>query len=238
MLGKPPLDEYRPLRTFLDDAHHNTKVVEQDFGVLFQKLDAISRAYSQLIGLLDFSSDWFLVFFVLRSHSSFLAGATLATSTQVPDSYGAARSVLENTIYAFYLWRHKDLLETWIKRQEDDDTKKRVRDSFKHGTMLTELEQYDGQYGKVYRQLYEDTIDMGAHPNVNSILSNIEIIEDDKSIVHRLKYFNPDSPIIDLGLKRLCQCGVISQKIYGMIWYDRLKLTDYLHQLTQIEMGL
>ncbi len=238
MAEEQPLNQYKPLREFLDDAHHNTKATEQNINELFHKLDLINKKYSELIGLLNYSKEWFLIFFVMRSHSSLLAGSTLATSAQLPDSYGAMRSLLENTLYAFYLWKHKDLIETWLRRQEDKEAKKRVRDSFKHGKMLAELKNINKKYGEIYEQIYEDSIDLGAHPNVHSILANIERIDKDKTIIHRLKYFNPDSPIIDLSIKRLCQSGVISIKIYGIIWSHRLKLTNFFQELEEIEKGL
>ena len=54
---------YKPLSEFLDNAHHNTKVAEQNQHELFTKIDDINKTYADLIGLLDFSKEWFVVFF-------------------------------------------------------------------------------------------------------------------------------------------------------------------------------
>ncbi len=230
--------EPKPLREFLDGAHNNTKATEQNKNELFKKLDDINMAFAYLNSLLDFTSDWFLVFFVLRSHSSFLAAATLSASTQLPDSYSGMRSVLENALYGFFLWKHKDLIDPWLRRQENDKARQRVRNEFKYGNMMRELKATSDTLGKMFETLYNDTIDYGAHPNVASVISNIKQISEEDTITHVLKYFNADSPYLDLSLKHLCRIGLLALHIFGIIWNDRLKLTDYSQTLERLKKGL
>ncbi len=228
----------KSLRNFLDDAHRNTKATEQNKDLLFKKMDDINKTFGYLNSLLDFSNDWFLVFFVLRSHSSFLAAATLSASTQLPNSYGAMRSVLENALYGFYLWRHKDLIEPWLRRQENDQTRQRVRNEFKHGNMMRELKSTSERLGKMFEMLYNYTIDYGAHPNVASIISNFEQNREEDKVTIVLKYFNPDSPYLDLSLKQLNRIGLLALQIFGVIWNDRLKLTSYFQKMESLRKGL
>ena len=228
----------KPLKEFLEDAHLNTKATEQNKNQLFKKLDDISMTFADLNSLLDFSDDFFSIFFVLRSHSSFFAAATLSASTQLPDNYGAMRSVLENALYGFYLWKHKDLIEPWLRRQENDQTRKKVRDEFKITKIMCELESTDERLGEIFKNLYNFTIDNGAHPNVNSMISSLEEIREEKTITFKIKYFNSDSPYLDLSLKQLARIGLLALHIFGLIWHDRLKLTSYFQKLESLKAGL
>ena len=228
----------KSLREFVDAAYINSKATEQVKNTLFKKLDEINMAFVYLNSLLDFSNNWFPVFFVLRAHSSFLAAATLSISTQLPDSYGAMRSVLECALSGFYLWKHDELIEPWLRRHENEDTRRKVRREFSHAKMIRELKAASKNLGEKCESLYIDTIDYGAHPNVGSVLPNLEQIKNEAAITHVMKYFNADSPYLDVALKQLCRIGVMALHIYGIIWNDRLKITDFYQMMSKLQAGL
>ena len=62
------ITERANLREFLDTGHHNTLATQQKKPAEFQKLDAIHNCFTDLVGLLDFSADWFVVYLYFYSY--------------------------------------------------------------------------------------------------------------------------------------------------------------------------
>jgi hypothetical protein len=229
------INPYKEFKEYIKDAFNNIKVTEEKYKELFDKIELINRTFYELIEFLNNSKDWFIILFVLRAHSSFLSAAILSTSTQLPDSYGSMRSIIENTLYGFYIWKHKEYSLTWLIRHKDENTRKDVRDLFKYNLLIAELKKTNKKYGEIFDYFYKDTIDYGAHPNVASILTNMDQIKSGDKMIQSLKYFNPDPVFLESTLKQLFKIGFFSLKIFCIVWYKRLKIAGFIDKIENIE---
>ena len=213
------------LSTLLSMARNNAQATEQNYPDLFAKLEAVHDTFTTFIGTISSPKHIVARYFLLRTHSSFIAAANLATSTQVADSFAVTRLVLENAVYAHYISSHPDLFDLWLNRQDSEETRKASRSKFKIGTMMTELDVADAQTGGRYRRLYSDVLDYGAHPNVASILPNTDHTETEDGIEVRHNYFSANRTNIELALKTLARSGALTFDIFSIIWQDDKAIT-------------
>jgi hypothetical protein len=216
----PNVSKPESLASLLSVTHHNILVSRRQFPVLFEKLERIHETFVKFIAQLSSIDSPLARYFLLRTHSSFIAGATLATSTQIADSFAVCRLVLENAIYAFYISRHPDLSDIWLNRQDSEQTRKRSRETFRTGDMISELENEDPDIGRFFRLLYGDVIDFGAHPNVASILPHTDHIDTPEETVIRHHYFSTNLTNIEYVIRTLARCGALSIDIFLFIWRD------------------
>lgn len=160
------------------------------------------KAFDQL--KLD-PEDWLEMYFFMGAHSSFLGAVRLALSGQCPEAYTLLRGVIENAQYAFYVSTDESLKRTWLDRHKDEAARKEVRKKFSPSKINEALEAKDAVLAARVSDLYDETIDLGAHPNVKAFLSNAVQTNTKGEIILSVAYLNP-SELEDL-LKRIQEVG-------------------------------
>lgn len=135
--------------------------------------------------------DWLEIYFFMRTHASFLGATGLALGAQIPETYAVLRACLENAMYGFYVFGDTSLKKIWLDRYKGDPERKKVRDLFTVGKMDKALEAKDAELAKRVSQLYNTTIDDGAHPNVNAFFANSLQKNENKEITLAVAYLNP-----------------------------------------------
>ena len=170
------------LSDFIENANQNTIATFANLRPIFKKLQDIDGAFRKIVDNLDNTREWFEGLFLLRAHSSYLGAVRLSTSGQVPETYMVLRGCIENSLYGLYLHKKPEEREIWLKRHDDDESKRRVRRKFKITSMLDLLESSHASTSRVARELYEDTIDYGAHPNERTITSALRMKKEERVI--------------------------------------------------------
>jgi hypothetical protein len=176
-------------------------------------------------------SDPLVALFLLRAHSAFRAAVRLAMSGQLPEAYMVLRGALEQALYGFFINQKPDLADVWLKRHENDQSTKKVKDAFQIVHMLGLLLKRDAALGSTVRRLYERTIDFGAHPNERAIITNMQRNETDESIVFNSNYTSGDGVWLRGCLKTCVEVGVACLKIFEIVFRERFRLlgiSDFL----------
>ena len=180
------------ISNLLDAARNNEFSTFANLRSETSRLIDIDLSFRKVIDGLNHSNDWFAAFFVLRAHSNFLSACRMSMSGQIPESYALLRSCLENALYGVYLARNPDLRETWLRRHDSDEHKKKVRNEFKIGSMLDCAKSIDSKEGEVAKQLYDLTIDYGAHPNERALMQSLQMEEKGDNIEFMSIYLDAD----------------------------------------------
>jgi len=223
---------------FFDVARGNTYATFANLQPEFQKLIGIDKAYRKLVDNLNQTKDWFAAFFVLRAHSNFLAGARLAASGQLPETYAALRSCLENGLYAVYIAKHPESRETWLRRHDDEAHKKSMREEFQLRKLLEFLASVDRKEGEVARTLYDRAIDYGAHPNERALMQTLQMNKGAGQIEFKVVYLGGDNVQLRLGLKSAAQVGVSVLGMLKLIYKERFDLISLTNDLDLLRQGL
>ncbi len=223
---------------FINDSKNNSSFCKEKFPALFKNVEDINFLFIDFIDILDFSQDWIIILFLLKAHSSFLASSCLSTSGQLSDSYCPMRAVIENTLYGFYIWRNPKSIDNWLQRHKNDEVKRKIRAEFTIANLLKELSKSNIKYSEVIKKLYDNTIDYGSHPNVASILTNLEQHKSQNKRSIFMKYFNLDSPFLEATLKDQCHIGMMSIKIFAIIWKHRVEISRLIDKIEKLQNRL
>lgn len=155
-------------------------------------------------------------FFLVRAHSLYLSSMRVGLGGQIPDSYPLLRCALEQSLYAFYLFKNPNKKEIWIKRMDSESHKKEVKKCFVVKKMIESLSEEDSKLHKAFSELYENFIDYGAHPNIYSVVAETHLEHHKEQSFVSIQYLYGDSLYFKLFLKDLARTGL------AIIWIFKL----------------
>ncbi len=219
-----------------------TYVREKYFWPRLQQMDAVYYRISQNM---DNASEWFYTLFFLRAHSIWRAAIRLAVSGQNPEAHILLRSFVENALYAFFIFNDKTHWENeksrfsvWMKREESEKTLKDCREIFQCGKVISELKEKDTQLGVITKQIYDQSISDGAHPNVHGILRNVKFLSDEKERRIETQYMNCETDSFKFVLKRACQSGLCVLLMFKIIFRERFDILGISAEIERLKQGL
>jgi len=148
------------------------------------------------------------------------------------------RGCLENALYGLYLSRTPASQETWLRRHDDEKSKKDVRREFKIQNLLKLLKSEDDKLHHAVNQLYERTIDLGGHPNERAFFSVMKQTKDPLKITFDSAYLIGNEAALQLGLKSCAQIGICALLIFQRIYPERFDILGLSDQLNSLKKGL
>lgn len=234
----PPSWGKDSLSEFIDTARHNSFATFVNCSAQYGELTAIDGVYRFAIENLINTPEWFAAFFLLKSHSAYLCGATLSIGGQCGEAYMVLRGCIEAALYGLYLSRHKDSRETWLQRHNDESSLKRVKSAFKIVKLFEELKVVDLAAYESAKTLYGRTIDYGAHPNEAALTSLLNKTDDGRGIKFNLSYLSGNTPAFHLALKTTAQVGVCALLIFKNVYNERFAILGIDRRLDSLKKGL
>jgi hypothetical protein len=125
---------------------------------------------------------------LLNAHASLRAALGLAFSGQLLPVFMTLRGSIESALYANAMVRKPELQDVWRNRDSDERARQKCRDEFTAKKMFRYLsEAHDQAFADRVQDLYDSTIDFGAHPNNRSLISSTRI-EDLGTGEHELSF--------------------------------------------------
>ncbi|MGP1396756.1 MAG: hypothetical protein ACTS3R_14710 [Inquilinaceae bacterium] len=179
-----------------------------------------------------------LPFFFSRSHAAYRAACEHAFAGQITDTYPLLRSCLEYSAYALHIRRLPSLAEIWLNRGETEEASKSVRKEFQFSKVRKSVKESDINKANIFEYLYEHTIDFGAHPNQQGVLSSTRIIEAPNHKRVEQAYLHGDGPALDLVLKTTAQAGICALDIFQEVFPDRFREFGVQASLVPLRRGL
>ncbi len=155
-----------PLAQFLAAAWRNTVQAfngeSQQYGVIAE----VDGIYRQLVADDELNkSQRFPATFLVRSHGSFIAAASLALSGQVAEAYVQLRAALETALHGLFIVDDAERQRMWISRNDDKAGLDVAHALFSGQAPLSNLQEIDPATAGVYQQLLARIIDRQSHPN-------------------------------------------------------------------------
>ena len=226
------------LTKYLDNSRHNAFATYSNLRKEYLLLSEIDVVFHKAIEYLFNTNQPFAAFFLLRAHSSFLAGSRLSMSGQVPEGYACLRLALENALYGLYLTNKPESQETWFGRHDSEASKKAMREKFKVGTLFKTLREVNKTAADATEQLYERTIDYGAHPNERALMQILNIDKGEDRVEFKVAYLTEDTPALRLILKTTAQVGICTLDIFRLIFRERFDIVGITDMLNKLRRGL
>ncbi len=176
--------------------------------------------------------------FLLRAHSSFLVASGLAMSGQVFEATAICRLCLEASAYGFYIGADDSRFKIWINREQNKQTKDKARNEFMSSKISKYLEKEAPALGKIYNQLYQQTIDFGAHPNEKGFSGNTRIVETEDRVEISQIYLQGDGLALDYSLVTVSRIGIWALSIFQLLYAARWEILGVRAKLEQLRVGL
>jgi hypothetical protein len=200
----------------------------------YETLLEVDSAYRTFLDNLLNPPDLVAPLFALQAHASFRAAVGLAMQCQSAPAFMVMRGCLENSLYGLYFHRNPRSFELWLRRHDDDAARRQVRNEFQISRLKTCLEEVDRDTAEVASQLYDKTIDFGAHPNVAALATGFRTANADDRRQFQVLYLTADPEVVRGTLKSTAQAGVGSLLIFKNVFqqrFDLLGISDTLRQL-------
>jgi hypothetical protein len=234
----PPSWADDSLSRFIKDTLFNTYATFHNLKTPYNRLKGTHILFAKIVDNIEGTPDWFAAFFLVRSHSAFLGAVRLALSGQIPEAYMVLRGCLENALYGLYVTRNPSSQETWLRRHDDEESKKKVKKEFKISNLLDLLEKNDKKLRSIAGDLYERTVDYGGHPNERAFFSVAKKSVDEHKTTIQSGYLIGNEPALQLCLKSCAQIGLCSLSIFQLIYRERFGILGLSDEMNALKGGL
>ena len=222
---------------YFDKAISNLVGTTQADGPAYPTIIEIDSIFRNLVAGLTNTESIMEAVLLMRAHSAVLAGNMLAMGGQATESFMVFRGVLENALYALHMHK-RGVWEIWINRHLDDASLKKSRDEFSYGNVARTLQETNAEIGQVASELYQRTIDFGAHPNERAATSSMQIIDaDDKKTIKQNYLSGGTMPQVH-ALKSGCQIGVCALDIFRIVFVHRFDILGLRERLDELKRNL
>lgn len=234
----PPQWAKDELSSFLHDAFKNNLATFVQRPVEFALLSRIEDVYKKATNALANNPSFLPSLFLLRSHGAFLGSVRSATSGQIPETYPLLRSCLEYALYAHHIELDEARAVTWIARHENSESVKACRKEFAHHRVIGSLAERHPTLHAVIEDLYERSIDFGAHPNERGLSISTAFREDEGVSVFQVAQLQSGGPAMDLAMRFTASTGIGALSIFEKIFESRFRLLAIDAELELLRRGI
>ncbi len=164
--------------SFLKAASENEAAILESEKELVALLVEVDRAFQTLNGQLV-NGDVTGAMLLFNAHASFLAAVRIALSGQSPPTFMAMRGCIESALYALIAADDKSNAAAWLNRNND---KKRCKEIFKPYKAFQILKSKDPNLAVSLQEVYDLSIDFGAHPNMLSVVHHLTFKDEESGV--------------------------------------------------------
>ena len=116
----------------------------------------------------------------MRAFSAYRAAARLAVSGQLYETAVLRRSIVEHAVYAWVCGHSQSHRDTWVARANGEPERKAARKAFQWNGLMQLLGTVDQKLATELGNHYDDSIDFGAHPNVEGVNLSSEVVKSEE----------------------------------------------------------
>ncbi|TQX91337.1 hypothetical protein EQW76_00965 [Rhizobium sp. rho-13.1] len=172
--------------------------------------------------------------FLLRAHAAFRAAVSLVMGGQLYEAQVLLRLSLEHASYGFFIGGDQLRWTRWMKRNDDEKSKKAVREEFTSGAIRRSIKKADAKIGGHFETLYERLIDFGAHPNKQGFSMSTKLRKEPGETHILSIYLHDDGVPLDFALKTTAQVAICVLQIAYLLYPTRMELQQLRHELDEI----
>jgi hypothetical protein len=235
---RPEVWHDRPLFAFIEECWNNSIAVAGNKNLVASRLANVDRIFDDFHSVLKLETISQLVpaLLFMRAFSAYRAGVMVSLCLPT-DGFALQRSCLENAGYAHLIADDSTLSESWLRRDDNEDSRKLIRRTFTQGAIRDSIANKDTKLSEIYQALYESCIDFGAHPNEKAVTS--ALVKDSlKTKTIQFKLLTGDGPALDHSLRSAAQVGICALKVFGTIFKTQFDNQGFSQRTEQASQGL
>lgn len=155
-----------------------------------------------------------------RCHGFYRAACSCAMAGQIAEAFAMCRAMLEAAGYAMHIAKNPGLDVVWINRHEEGGLKA-VTNAFKISAVRETIKGFNEAAAERFSRLYQEAIDMGAHPNERSISPSLEITEVEDEHIIRSLLLNPGGLSQEYAMINVARSGAVSLELLIELFRNR-----------------
>ncbi len=101
---------------------------------------------------------------------------------------------------------------------------KASKKAFQHSAVVASVTVANQHAGQRFSDLYQRTIDLGAHPNERSVTGNMKIIKEPDRLSMSAIMLHGDGIQLDAALRTTAQCGMVSLELLQVLYNAKFEL--------------
>lgn len=227
----------KPLSVFLSAADDTTRqlLATQPVGVkLVQEVDDFIRL--RLYGE-DVQLNPVPAVLAINSYYSFLGATRIALSGQLVAVFPLIRHCLECACYAYLMTEKPELNQVWSDRHNGSDELRSCRKTFGNAVadVALSIKAKQEQLGSLIDDIYQASIDFGAHPNAKSIFPHISLSDVEEGTEVSLTCLYGEYDIrCQQGLIACAETGIASMFVTALATNNHSLLDEKLTAMDEI----
>jgi hypothetical protein len=134
----------------------------------------------------------------MRAFGAYRAAARLAVSGQLYETAVLRRSVVEHAVYAWACGHSQSHRDAWIARANGEPERKAAKKAFQWNGLMQLLGTVDQKLAEEIAGHYDDSIDFGAHPNVEGVDLSSQVVksEGEGTTLNTIYAHGPDAIVL------------------------------------------
>jgi hypothetical protein len=216
---------------FIEECWSNSIAVVGNHNVVAARLSAVDSIFQETHQTLK-PTHWSQIvpaLLMMRSMSAFRSAVMVGSSLPV-DSYPLQRSCLESAGYANLIATEHDLSRLWLCRDDDPAEFKR---RFTNRAVRDSIAAVDAPLAAIYQELYERSIEFGAHPNEKGVLSGV-LKESIGTGTLQFYMLAGDGPALQHALRMITQSGICVLRVLNLIFAKQFEEHDFANKIKYV----
>lgn len=210
----------------ISETWHNIRVTWSQHKPIVQLLSSINDLFMKYVPVFcklskETNIESSPAAFLARAYGCYFAAVRISSSGQFAEAFVMFRACIENALYGYYISEHPELGKIWAERHQSKEAEKLVRNKFRVGDIFSFLTTREPKVGPFIKDMYDKSIDFGAHPNVHSIGCNLQYIEDERKTV--MDIFNTDPYFLKCCLLANARFGLGCLSVFRLIYPEQLR---------------
>jgi hypothetical protein len=219
----------------LDTAHANARRAFSVDSESCNPLVEIDSLYRHLIGNVDPLEERLSGVMLMRCHSHFQGGVSLAMSGMVAEAYVLLNSALKTAMQGVFVASQPDRQQLWINRSNDDASRRLMREGFKAKNVRRHLRQLDPKTATICDKLLRRTTDHADHPSAQQRPHQPAA---GRSAARKdLEYFVEPGEVQHHCLRSAAQVGICCLSMFYYVYGDCYRSSGIPARLTKLRHG-
>jgi hypothetical protein len=165
-----------------------------------------------------------------RSHANFRAVCEHALAGQLGDMFPMVRACLEAAAYAVHLHDSPALTTEWLRRHDAQGMKAFKQNKFSQTAVRASIERRDPEVAVLYGELYQQAIDLGAHPNERGLSVNAKLAPTPEGKQFLLIYLHENGPQLRFALHSALEAGAAAIAMLRLVFPHILGPDEAVHR--------
>ncbi len=210
-----PIWKKTPLTSYLDDAISNIQKTMSLKLPLIRYVDDADAIFSRIIEECKFSqigNQALTPYFFAASYSAYRGAILLWAGGNFSQIPPLLRQSVECAAYCHLVLENTDLAKIWLNRNSSAEALKLSKEKFKFSDAVNHIGESSSDLKKWMNDIYKETIEYGAHPNVKGILPMGELTPNSESI--EFSFLAPDTDSWRVAGQQCLKCAVIVLSVF------------------------